>query len=93
MSVPVPRRVLICLCLGLITLSSANREAAGTPPGWTNDEAIYLGDFGATLPALASTPEGRLMVLWVDERGLDREVYYKLRAGGEWSPDSALTGG
>jgi len=95
MTAPVRLDITVGLRLALVAAAlCVSLDAFASPPGWTADQALWLGAFNANEPVLASSPDGRLMILWEDERDLDQEVYYKVRpAGGVWSSDSVLTGG
>jgi len=88
--------LFIILGFALFTSSAALPWTRLLEPGW-QDEIRLTVDTATALTGpnnskyLAVDGEGRLHIVWLDERDRNFEIYHKTRTGGIWSADERLT--
>ncbi len=86
-------RVLVAFGLAALAVALVGTEAFAY---WVPD--IRLTEAGGNsltshnnARSMVADPEGRLHVVWRDERAGNFEIYYKMSDGSSWTPDERLT--
>ncbi len=60
---------------------------------WSEAERLTDAEKDSILPIIVTDSQDNLYVVWIDQRNGDWEIFYKMRAGTNWSPDQQLTEG
>ncbi len=60
---------------------------------WLSEECVSGPDADAMRPNLTVDDSGHVHVVWIDKRAQYEQIYYRMRTGEGWGPETPLTSG